>query len=56
MSQIFKCTSCGNYTLREDKCPKCKSGVSSPRPAKFSLDDKYGKYRREAKRKTKISD
>ncbi len=56
MSQILKCNECGEYTLKEEVCPKCGGSVKSPRPAKFSLDDKYGKYRREAKRKSKESE
>ncbi len=53
MSQIFKCPMCATYTLDSEKCPKCGNVVNSPKPAKFSMDDKYGKYRREAKRKSR---
>jgi H/ACA ribonucleoprotein complex subunit 3 len=53
MSQIFKCSNCNSYTLDSERCPKCGSKVSSPKPARFSMDDKYGKYRREAKRKSR---
>lgn len=44
---ILKCTSCGNYTLKE-KC-KCGSKAMTPKPAKFSIEDKYASYRRKAK-------
>lgn len=42
---INKCTICGIYTLK-DKCPQCGSQSVNPRPARFSLEDRYGKYRR----------
>ena len=43
--QILKCSDCNVYTLKE-YCHKCNKKTISPRPAKFSPDDKYGKYRR----------
>ncbi|MCX8169392.1 MAG: RNA-protein complex protein Nop10 [Candidatus Methanomethylicia archaeon] len=43
---IRKCILCGNYTLNKDKCPYCGGEVKIPHPAKFSPEDKYGKYRR----------
>ena len=48
MKEILKCSGCGSYTL-EDKCPKCSCKTSVARPAKFSPEDKYAGYRREAK-------
>ena len=42
---LRKCSSCGRYTLNEDSCPYCGGKVRIPHPAKFSLDDKYLKYR-----------
>lgn len=48
MKHILKCPGCGTYTLKE-KCPKCASIVVSPKPAKYSPDDKYASYRRKAK-------
>jgi len=42
---LRKCERCGSYTLREDVCPKCGGPVKSPHPAKFSMDDKYRRYR-----------
>ena len=44
--KIRKCVVCGAYTLRQDKCPYCGGPVKSPHPARFSPEDKYGKYRR----------
>ena len=32
-----------------DKCPKCEGKTVSPLPAKYSPEDPYGSYRREAK-------
>lgn len=47
-NQIFYCKSCDHFTLK-DKCPKCNKKTINPKPAKYSLDDKWGKYRRLAK-------
>lgn len=49
MRKILKCPKCNNYTLNE-KCIKCKVETRNPRPPKFSLEDKYGVYRRKLKR------
>jgi len=46
--KMKKCIKCNVYTLK-DKCPKCGKKTTSPRPPKFSPEDKYGKYRRAAK-------
>ena len=34
----------------QDRCVKCKGAAKNPKPAKYSPDDPYGKYRREAKK------
>ncbi|NHJ12271.1 MAG: RNA-protein complex protein Nop10 [Candidatus Thorarchaeota archaeon] len=52
MSRLQKCTECGTYTLNEELCPKCGNPVSTPHPPKYSPQDRYGEYRRKAKRKT----
>ena len=46
MSRLLrKCESCGSYTL-DLKCHKCgSSDTINPHPPKFSLDDKYLRYR-----------
>ncbi|MBS3134752.1 ribosome biogenesis protein [Candidatus Woesearchaeota archaeon] len=46
---ILKCNDCGNYTIK-DKCT-CGGKAIDPRPAKYSIEDKYGHYRRLAKKK-----
>ncbi|MBS3097814.1 RNA-protein complex protein Nop10 [Candidatus Woesearchaeota archaeon] len=48
MRHILKCKKCDIYTM-EEICPKCGGIAVSPKPAKFSPDDKYGDYRRKAK-------
>jgi len=48
MKHIFKCTKCNEYTLSEE-C-KCGGKAVSVKPPKYSPDDKYGSYRREAKK------
>ncbi len=44
---IMECSECGSYTLREKHC---ESDTVKARPPKFSFPDKYGKYRRKAKK------
>jgi len=41
---LRRCKKCRAYTLLET-CPRCGGEAVSPHPAKFSLDDKYRKYR-----------
>jgi len=47
MKNILKCQSCGTYTMKE--ICVCGGKSSTPKPAKFSIEDKYGDYRRKAK-------
>lgn len=47
MAHILKCEVCGSYGLSE-KC-SCDGKRVIVRPAKYSLDDKYAKYRRRAR-------
>lgn len=47
-TQILLCKKCHIYTLKES-CPQCNSKTISPKPAKFSIEDKYLKYRLKAK-------
>ncbi|OPY54868.1 MAG: Ribosome biogenesis protein Nop10 [Methanosaeta sp. PtaU1.Bin060] len=44
-SKILRCTACGRYTLRA-VCPVCGALTATTKPARFSPDDPYGKYRR----------
>jgi len=37
------------YTLRE-VCPRCGAATVAPLPARYSPEDRYGKYRRRLKR------
>lgn len=46
---IFFCKNCEIYTMKEI-CSICKSKTNSTKPAKYSPLDKWGKYRREAKK------
>ncbi|MCD6367843.1 MAG: RNA-protein complex protein Nop10 [Candidatus Aenigmarchaeota archaeon] len=50
MHLIKKCFHCGIYTLK-DRCPICGEKTRTPHPPKFSPEDKYGKYRRMAKKR-----
>lgn len=47
MRNILKCQNCGKYTMK-DVCA-CGGKALTPKPAKFSIEDKYGSYRRKAK-------
>lgn len=49
-SNILRCNKCLSYTLKKI-CSHCNVETNSTKPAKFSLQDKYGKYRREYKSK-----
>ncbi len=44
---LQKCKNCGRYGLAnpELKCRYCGGQLINPKPPKFSLIDKYGKYR-----------
>ncbi|TFG33874.1 ribosome biogenesis protein [Candidatus Thorarchaeota archaeon] len=52
MAHLYKCLKCDEYTLCEKYCPKCGGPVIDPKPPKYSPQDKYGEYRRKAKRIT----
>lgn len=46
MKHIMKCTKCGKYTMKET-C--CSTKSVRAMPPKYSPDDRYADYRREAK-------
>ncbi|MGV8141157.1 MAG: nucleolar RNA-binding Nop10p family protein [Candidatus Woesearchaeota archaeon] len=48
MKHILKCPNCGSYGLKE-LC-SCGHARLEPKPPKYSPEDKYGHYRREAKK------
>ena len=50
MKKIKMCPEDRLYTLK-DKCSKCGTETIITAPPKFSVDDKYAGYRREAKEK-----
>ena len=54
MPHLFKCPKCKEYTLSQKQCPKCEGPVMDPKPAKYSPQDKYGVYRRKAKRQASL--
>jgi H/ACA ribonucleoprotein complex subunit 3 len=43
--KMKKCKECGEYTLKE-VCPRCNKKAGVIFPARYSPQDKYGKYRR----------
>ncbi len=47
---IMYCPKCKIYTMFE-RCPICGGKTIRRIPPKFSFPDKYGKYRREIKKK-----
>ena len=46
--KMKKCKSCNVYTIK-DICPVCGGGLNVVYPPKYSIEDKYGKYRRKLK-------
>ncbi len=48
-TEILKCPKCLEYTLNK-KCKECNTDALTPKPAKFSLEDRYGPYRRLSKK------
>ncbi len=46
--RLFFCTACQQYTMK-DFCPACEQKTGVRKPAKYSPEDKYAQYRREAK-------
>jgi len=49
MRHILRCQACGAYTM-QSRCPSCGQKALSPKPPKYSTDDKYADLRRQAKR------
>lgn len=47
--EILKCSNCNIYTMKE-YCGNCNEKTLSPKPARFSLEDKWGYWRRKAKK------
>jgi H/ACA ribonucleoprotein complex subunit 3 len=45
---LRKCSFCKIYTLHE-KCMNCNNETFDPHPPKFSLEDKYIRYRIQGK-------
>ncbi|MBW9223509.1 RNA-protein complex protein Nop10 [Methanothermococcus sp. SCGC AD-155-E23] len=50
--RIRKCPRCKRYTLK-DICSVCGEKTVTVKPPRFSLEDRYGKYRRMLKRSLK---
>ena len=48
---LRKCEQCGRYTMSELTCPQCGGKTVNAHPSKFSPTDRYGKYRRELKKR-----
>ncbi|MCE4603729.1 MAG: RNA-protein complex protein Nop10 [Aeropyrum sp.] len=48
---LRRCSACGRYTLRKDRCPSCGGKLVVPHPPRFSPDNRYLRYRYELKKK-----
>jgi len=46
---ILRCIECGSYSM-DEKCG-CSGKAVSPKPPKYSPEDKYASYRRKIKKK-----
>lgn len=44
-SKIKRCRTCDLYTLKEN-CPICGAPAGQTKPARFSPEDRYGRFRR----------
>jgi H/ACA ribonucleoprotein complex subunit 3 len=49
--EILYCKACNLFTIKK-KCPECNTPTLSTKPAKYSPEDKYGKYRRMQKQQS----
>ncbi|TFF89192.1 MAG: ribosome biogenesis protein [Promethearchaeota archaeon] len=49
---IRKCKKCGRYTMNKKQCPEptCDGETKNVNPPSFSIQDKYGAYRRKFKK------
>ena len=52
--KMMKCKKCGEYTLKQFACPKCGGELYTPKPPKYSPEDRYAKYRRAMKEEAKL--
>ena len=52
MKEILYCSKCDKFTLKEN-CT-CKNKTFSTKPARFSPEDKYGKWKKIYKKEKKI--
>ncbi|MGI0054657.1 MAG: RNA-protein complex protein Nop10 [Thermoplasmata archaeon] len=43
--ELRRCVGAGHYSLHTT-CPECGTATRTPHPARFSPQDRYGKYRR----------
>ena len=50
---LRRCVKCDSYTLNQERCPACGGPVRIPHPGKFSMDDRYQKYRLRMRRMAK---
>ena len=50
------CVKCDRYTLNQERCPVCGGPVKVPHPAKFSMDDRFRKYRLMMRRMAKTGE
>lgn len=48
-TQLLKCIKCNRYTLQQT-CLDCGVPTITPIPPRYSPQDKYGDYRRRAKK------
>ena len=46
-AHMMRCQKCQQYTLATDKCPRCGNALGNVFPPKFSLENKYQKYRQD---------
>jgi H/ACA ribonucleoprotein complex subunit 3 len=46
-NHMMRCQNCQQYTMSIDNCPRCGGPLENVFPPKFSMEDKYQKYRQD---------
>jgi H/ACA ribonucleoprotein complex subunit 3 len=55
MRHILVCKACRIYTLK-DECKECGGKTDTPKPPKYSPEDKYARYRRKVLEKDRAQE
>lgn len=53
MVDLLRCENCHEYAIQQT-CPTCGGKAVNPKPPKYSVEDKYARYRRMAKEQERL--